>query len=60
MNLFKSFDIGIGKKLWKATPAPPGAWIHQIHTAGGVGDSINIMVWCLLGLCAFCVIVFDS
>jgi hypothetical protein len=55
MNLFKSFDIGIGKKLWKATPAPPGAWIHQIHTAGGVGDSINIMVMVFVrSLCFLC------
>ncbi len=54
MNLFKSFDIGIEKNRG-TPPAPPGAWIHQIHGAGGVGGSINIMVMVFVrSLCFLC------
>jgi len=37
MNLFKSFDIGIGKNSWVA-------WVHQIHAAAGVGGSTTMVM----------------
>ena len=43
MNLFESFDIGIGKKLWKASH-PSAAWVHQIHAAAGVGGSTTMVM----------------
>ncbi len=51
MNLLKSF------KIRGRPPAPPAAWIHQIHPAGGVGGSITmVMVFGRVELCAFCVV----
>ncbi len=36
-------------------PAPPAAWIHQIHTAGGA--NVSTMVMLLSCSCAFCAVV---
>jgi len=43
MNLFKSFDIGIGK-ICGRPPAPRAAWVHQIHAAAGVGGSTTMVM----------------
>jgi hypothetical protein len=53
MNLFKSFESGIGK-ICGRPPAPPAAWIHQIHAAGGVGGSITLVMVFVRSLCFLC------
>ena len=43
MNLFKSFDIGIGN-IRGRPPTPRAAWVHQIHAAAGVGGSTTMVM----------------
>ena len=41
-------------KICARPPTPRTAWIHQIHTAGGVGDSTTMVV--VFDVC-LCVVV---
>jgi len=43
MNLFKSFNISIGK-IRGRPPTPRVAWVHQIHAAAGVGGSTTMVM----------------
>jgi hypothetical protein len=35
--------MAASEKLCERPPTPPAAWIHQIHAAGGVSDSITMV-----------------
>ena len=60
MNLFKSFDSGLRKKICARTPAPWTASNCQIHAARGVGGSTTMVVLVVVELCCvmqFCLVV---
>ncbi len=50
MNLFKSFDSGLGQYMRKAA-RPLGGMESSIHTAGGASDSTTMVVILVVCLC---------
>jgi hypothetical protein len=51
MNLFKSFDSGLGQYMRKAPPTPWAAWNHQIYAAGGASGFTTMVVMFVVCLC---------
>jgi hypothetical protein len=48
MNLLQLYNGGL-EKICARPPIPPAAWIHQIHTTGGVsGSTTMVMVFVML------------
>ncbi len=52
LNLLNRLMVA-SEKSCPRPPAPPAAWIHQIHTAGGASSSITMVMVFVCCLCFF-------
>ena len=46
--------MSASEKSCERPPAPPVAWIHQIHAAGGASGAITIVMVFVRSLCLLC------
>jgi hypothetical protein len=53
MILLKLVDCGV-EKICGRPSAPPAAWIHQIHAAGGASGAITMVMVFVRSLCFLC------